>query len=157
MENTNRIYHSPAYAQYLKQLERLEANRVFCHHDLAHFLSVGRIAYILSLEQGLSVSKDLLYTAALLHDLGRVDQYEKGIPHDEASVEIAKEFLKLCDFSYEEKQRILRLIGGHRHMSDDPLEALFYQADKLSRPCFFCPAQQDCHWPEERKNITLRY
>ena len=74
MENTNRIYHSPAYGQYLKQLERLEADRVFCHHDLAHFLSVGRIAYILSLEQELSVSKDLLNTTPLLQHMARLDQ-----------------------------------------------------------------------------------
>ena len=36
------------------------------------------------------------------------------------------------------------------------LPGLFYRADKLSRNCFLCPAQEDCNWPEEKKNLEIR-
>lgn len=157
MENTNRIYHSPKFQDLLLRLRALEKDRIFCKHDLNHFLSVGRIAYILNLEQGLGLSKDLLYSAALLHDLGRVEQYETGKDHHLASVEIAKEFLKDCDFTEEEQALLLHLIASHRKEGHDPAALLFYRADKLSRPCYFCPARSQCNWPEERKNISLRY
>ena len=157
MENTNRIYQDPYYAKLLSRLEELEKERVFCKHDLNHFLSVGRIAYILALEEELSVSKDVLYTAALLHDIGRVEEMTSGIAHDEASANIAEEFLAHSTFTEEEKETVLSLIRGHRNPGENPLTDLFYRADKLSRPCAYCPAIDLCHWPEERKNRTLRY
>lgn len=157
MENANRIYQDPYYVTLLSRLEELEKERVFCKHDLSHFLSVGRIAYILSLEEGLSVSKDVLYTAALLHDIGRVEELTSGISHDEASASIAEKFLAESTFTDEEKQTVLSLIRGHRNRGENSLTELFYRADKLSRSCAYCPAIDLCHWPEERKNRTLRY
>ena len=52
---------------------------------------------------------------------------------------------------------MLKLIGSHRTKSDKAdLPGLFYRADKLSRNCFLCPAQADCNWPEEKKNLEIR-
>lgn len=157
MENTNRIYQDPYYATLLSRLEELEKERVFCKHDLNHFLSVARIAYILTLEEGLSVSKDVLYTAALLHDIGRVEEMTSGLAHDEASANIAEKFLVHSTFTDEEKETVLSLIRNHRSLGENLLTDLFYRADKLSRPCAHCPASDLCYWPEERKNRTLRY
>lgn len=40
--------------------------------------------YIYSVEQELSISKGVIYAAAFMHDIGRIDQIEKGIPHEMA-------------------------------------------------------------------------
>ena len=45
----------------------------------------------------------VIYAIGLLHDIGRVEQYEKGIGHHIASFNIAKEILKDIDFKEEEK------------------------------------------------------
>lgn len=157
MENTNRIYQDPYYATLLSRLNELEKERLYCKHDLDHFLSVGRIAYILSLEEGLSVSKDVLYTAALLHDIGRVEEITSGMAHDEASARIAERFLANSTFTEDEKETVLSLIRSHRTHGKDSLTELFYRADKLSRPCAYCSEIASCHWQEDQKNRTLLY
>jgi len=57
---------------------------------------VARISYLMILEKRLPVSKDIIYATALLHDLGRADQYEKGISHEEAGAILAEEILTDC-------------------------------------------------------------
>lgn len=101
------------------EIDEEEKTRRFCRHDLAHLLDVARIAYIMALEEGLDpesslLSKDLIYACALLHDIGRADQYKNGQDHDEAGVEIAKRILKETDFNEEEEFAILTAIAGHR-------------------------------------------
>ena len=60
--------------------------RIFCGHDMAHFLDVARLAYLFNLEENLKLEKEEIYTAALLHDVGRFVQYEDGTPHQLASL-----------------------------------------------------------------------
>ncbi len=55
-----------------------EEGRRFCHHDMGHFLDVARLAMIFNLQQGLSVSKEMIYAAALLHDIGRWNSMRTG-------------------------------------------------------------------------------
>ena len=43
-----------------------------------HFLDVARIATLMAADEGLARDRDLLYAAALLHDIGRVEQYKRG-------------------------------------------------------------------------------
>ena len=57
------------------------------------FLDVARLMYIRSLEEGEIVNREVIYAAALLHDLGRGMQYREGIPHQEAGVLLARELL----------------------------------------------------------------
>ena len=59
---------------------------------------MSRIAYMMVLEKNLQYSKEVIYAIGLLHDIGRVEQYEKGIGHHIASFNIAKEILKDIDF-----------------------------------------------------------
>lgn len=158
MRNTNIILHDKEYMNLLLELEGLEVDRKFCKHNLEHFIGVGRIAYILNLEGGYGFSKDLIYTAALLHDIGRVLQYKNGIEHNEGSVQIAKKFLLKTDYSDDDKKMILEAILHHRKVDEkNVFNEIFYKADKLSRNCFLCASIDQCHWDENIKNLDLKY
>lgn len=159
MKETNKILKSKIYRDYLSELEDLERDRFFCRHNYEHFISVARICYILKLEEGVAVDKDMIYATALLHDLGRVLEIREGIDHAIGSVDLAREILKLTDFSLEEKNRILSCIGYHRTKgkAEDEFFNIFYRADKLSRPCFRCPAYDECNWSYEKKNHEIKY
>ena len=78
MERFQKIVWHEKYKETYERLQQLEIDRKFCGHDIEHFLSVARISYLMILEKRLPVSKDIIYATALLHDLGRADQYEKG-------------------------------------------------------------------------------
>ena len=94
--------------------------------------------YIYALEEHLELPKELIYAAALLHDIGRAQQYQYNIPHDIAGVEIAREILTDLHFTEQEKELILSSIGQHRKGdSCSTLAALLYKADKQSRNCFY--------------------
>ena len=97
----------------------------YCRHGMEHFLDTARIAYIRSLEETIPVSKDQIYAAALLHDIGKWQQYEDGTPHEIASARIAscilKDIVTTAEafpggawFSPEDIRQILTAIRGHR-------------------------------------------
>ena len=159
MTRVNAIWQHPLYQQNLKDLTRLEADRIFCRHTPEHFLDVARLAYIFSLERGLDCSRELIYCTALLHDIGRAKQYTDGTPHDEAGVQIAEKILSDLNFTSEEKRQILTAIGEHRSSGDDlpVLSQLLYEADKKSRMCFVCPAEKECYWDLSKKNMSIQY
>lgn len=159
MENLDIILKDDYYIDLVKRLESYEDKRIFCRHDFEHFLDVARICYILILENKLDLDKDLIYVTALLHDIGRVIQIEEGIDHDLASVDIAKKLLAKTKFKDSDKNRIINAIKSHREKSshEDKFIDYFYQADKLSRMCFRCPARDLCYWPDDKKNSTIVY
>lgn len=157
MENINIILNNKEYKQALEKLSEYERNREFCNHTIEHFIDVSRIAYIMVLEEKLSVSKEVIYAIGLLHDIGRVRQYEEGIHHDIASVEMSKEILKETSFTDEEINIILNGIANHRKESDNKVEEIIYKADKLSRQCFNCKAEKECYWSSEKKNFKITY
>ena len=156
MENVNIILNNPKYKKLLNELNDLEKDRKFCNHTLEHFLDVARIAYIIVLEKKLCYSKEVIYSIALLHDIGRVMEYNKGIDHHEASAIIAEEILEHTSFNTEEKALIIKAIKEHRRESDDELSKIIYKSDKLSRNCFNCKAYNECYWKEEKKNSNIR-
>ena len=91
MERVNRIWRHRTYQECLEKIRAHEETREFCRHTPEHFLDVARLTYILALEEGIQAGlKELIYAAGLLHDIGRHLQYEKGIPHQTASAEIAE-------------------------------------------------------------------
>ena len=157
MENINIILNNKEYKQALEKLSEYERNREFCNHTIEHFMDVSRIAYIMVLEEKLNVSKEVIYAIGLLHDIGRVKQYEEGIHHDIASVEMSKEILKETSFTDEEINIILNGIANHRKESDNKVEEIIYKADKLSRQCFNCKAEKECYWSSEKKNFKITY
>lgn len=156
MENVNIILNHPKYKALLEQLNYLEKDREFCNHTLEHFLDVARIAYITVLEEGLDYSKEVIYSIALLHDIGRVLEYNNRVEHHEGSAIIAEELLQDTSFNKEEKALIIKPIKEHRKESVDELSKIIYKSDKLSRNCFNCSAYKDCYWKEDKKNKRIK-
>ena len=159
MERVNRILEHDGYQECLRKNEAAEKDRRFCRHDMAHFLDVARIAWILNLQEEAGVGQELIYAAALLHDCGRWRQYEDGTPHEKASAQIAPQILVECGFAEEERESILAAIREHRNPKSAEtagLTGLLYRADKLSRSCFSCKAEAKCNWPEGKKNRKIR-
>lgn len=157
LTKTNQLLNNPDYQNYLKRIEAHEKDRQLCRHDLPHFLDVARIATIIAFDEGLKVSRDLIYTTALLHDIGRFMQYEDNIPHEEASHKLAQGLLKSLNFTEAEKQSILSAIASHRASGGTGFNAIFYKADKKSRACYGCAAQKDCNWSDTKKNLEITY
>lgn len=156
---TNKILSNPHYLQELALLQSLEQDRIFCKHDMTHFLDVARITLLLCQQEQLPADPDVIYAAALLHDIGRVEEYQKQIPHELASIRKAEAILQEISCEVSKQEEILELIRHHRGSGNSEnfkkLAFLFYRADKASRLCFCCPASAECNWSEEKKNKSL--
>lgn len=160
MEFLNKLLTETDFLEKLNKLEQLEQDRIFCRHGLNHILDVARVVWIYSLEQGLLFDKEQIYLTAFLHDIGRVEEYEKGITHHAASVIEAEKLLSFIGYPKEKKETILTIIGGHREKKEgypveDKLEQIVRWADKKSRNCFFCQEKKNCKWPADMKNETI--
>ena len=88
------IVTHPLYQQEFSALQRAEQGRIYCNHTMEHFLDVARICYILVLQDGADLPRELIYGAALLHDLGRYRQIADGF---------CCEARESCKWSEEEK------------------------------------------------------
>lgn len=160
MDRIDRILKHDLFVDGLNRNRAVEQDRKFCRHDMAHFLDVARIARAINAEEGIGVDVELIYAAALLHDIGRHLQYSKGTPHELASVDMAPEILKDCGFDEKETHVIIEAIRSHREekaAAEKNLKGLLYRADKLSRACFYCQAEPECSWKDGRKNLRLDY
>ncbi len=155
MPEVEAIRTHPLFKENYARVVAAEEDRVFCRHQMRHLLDTARIAYIRVLERGLPFRKEVVYAAALLHDIGKAQQYEQGEPHEVAGARIAQRILMDVEgFDPREKTMIVAAVAQHRRWSDDstPLGKLLYEADKSSRACFVCPEWDACAWPEGRKN-----
>lgn len=160
MERINKIIKHKLFLYHLEQNNAAEADRRFCRHNIVHFLDVARIGEIINLEEHMGLERELVYAAALLHDMGKHIQYEEGTPHEEAGAKIAPSILKDCAFSDTEINIITDAIFHHRDQdikNERSLRGILYRADKASRTCFFCDAEGDCNWKGEKKNLTVKY
>lgn len=158
MQAVEQIRTHPVYREHLARIVELERDRAFCRHGMAHLLDVARVAYIFSLERGLGFGKEVVYAAALLHDIGKGAQYESGEPHEIAGAEIARRILADVDaLGSVDKAAIVAAVREHRHYSDtaSPLGKLLYEADKASRACYACLACEQCSWPADRMNGAI--
>ncbi len=160
MRRVNALLRHPAFTETLTELEALERERIFCRHGLSHLLDVARMMWIQALEQGLSLDKEVVYAAALLHDLGRVAQLRRSVPHEEASAALAGAILPECGYTEGEIAEISVAILSHRGETGGPADStplgrLLYDADKKSRACWRCKAQELCNWPEAKRNTGI--
>lgn len=170
MERVNRLWEHPLYQEHFQRLQQAERHRRFCCHTLSHFLDVARLTYIYSLESEAGIDKEVIYAAALLHDLGRWQQISSGIPHDEASAALAGRLLPECGFDPAEAASIQNAILHHRvkeipsgssafapkgRSQGEPLALYLRRADKQCRCCFACDASNECNWSDDRKNHQI--
>lgn len=173
LSRCQKIFDHPLYKKHYENIQKLEENRIFCRHTFEHFMDVARIAYIMNLERGLGISKEIIYAAALLHDIGRDEQYVNDIPHEIAGAKIAEKILPECGFDDRERSMIVEAIRSHRgskerscedhnpgsgeELSDSiiKLSGIIYTADKDSRQCFSCIAQNECNWSMDKRNLEI--
>ena len=160
MERVDRILAHPLFKENLAKIEAAEMDRKFCGHNMVHFLDVARIGRIMNLEENFQVDLELVYAAALLHDIGKHLQYTDGIPHEQASGEIAPAILRECGFEEEETETVVTAILSHRDKSVKEmrdLRGLLYRADKASRACYACKVQEECNWKNDKKSLKVMY
>lgn len=154
MQRIWRIFNHPEYKKSMDAIRILEKGRIFCRHGMEHLLDVARIAYITNLEENLGFSKDVIYAAGLLHDVGKYLQYEHGTPHHVTSAEIGHQILMDAGYTMEECEAVCDAIFTHRDeeaAAGKNLNRILYQADKLSRACYACAVSEECNWSEEKK------
>lgn len=156
MTKYNKIIENSLFKNALSEIMKKEKTRIFCRHSMEHCLDVARIAYILTLENNIDISRDLIYSTALLHDIGRAFDDEE---HDKMGVDLAEKILKECDYKADEISEITNAILNHRNdvTALNSLSDVICKADKLSRQCFDCNAQAECYWTEERRNKYIKY
>lgn len=160
MKRLNQLLSKKEYQEAQDKILELERDRIYCGHTREHFIDVARIAYILSLEENLHLDKELVYTTAFLHDIGRACEYRGECSHESGSVLMALNLLPECGFSEEEIKKITSAIGTHRDkksVKQGTLGDVLYRADKLSRDCVHCRAKDTCKWSEEEKNNQINY
>lgn len=182
MNRINKIIKNKRYLEYVQRIKIHEKDRIFCKHDMVHFLDVCRLAEIEWLELKVQVleekqqaekerlllvndaefegiNKEMIYAASLLHDVGRWQEYENGIRHETASSKLAYDILRETGFSDNETEEIVLAISNHRNSNikeEISLSGFLYRADKKSRACFCCEAEPQCSWSVLKKNLELK-
>jgi len=160
MERVNKIVNNSIYKRSYKLIEDYEESRIFCKHDMAHFLDVARLAWIFNLEESLGISREIIYATAILHDIGKPEQYLSNIPHETAGIKTASILLKNSGFNESESEIILSAIKTHRdekQINCKTLNGILYRADKMSRSCFTCDAKSSCNWDLKKMNLEIKY
>lgn len=160
MDRINQILRHPLFIQYMEANAAKETDRIFCRHNMSHVMDVARIAYILNMEENYDLHKDMIYGAALLHDIGRHVQYETGEKHGFVSARLAPQILRECGYSEAEGAAIVSAIYTHSDKSiigDRTLNGLIARADQLSRACYTCPVEKMCNWGDKRKNKEMHW
>ncbi|RHV31485.1 HD domain-containing protein [Coprococcus sp. OM04-5BH] len=159
MERIDRIFNNEKFKNYIRVIEEKETDRIYCRHGLDHLLDVARLAYIFSLEDKADVTKELIYAAALLHDIGRADVDDEGIDHHKLSCRYAVDIIREAGFDKCEENEIIKAISLHNSSNKKKkgLSLYIYRADKLSRDCYNCKAIDTCYWKPEEKNMNIEY
>lgn len=160
MNKRNAILNHPVFRQCCREIATEEQGRIFCRHDMAHLLDVARLMMILNEKESLGIDEEIIYAAALVHDVGRHIQYRYGIGHEISGALIAPGILRDCGFSQTEVRTIVQAVMRHRSRAakqEKNLSGLLYRADKMSRSCFACPAENLCSWPADKKNLVIKY
>ena len=157
MRKCNNILKNKNFRDILSKINSAEKDRIYCNHGIDHLLDVARSAYILNLENGLNIPKEIIYGTALLHDIGRYEQYKNGINHHKAGGEIAKKILCECGFASDEIEYMVEAVRAHREIPEkaETLGDIIAIADKRTRLCMMCNAIDTCKWSENEKNTDI--
>ncbi len=159
MKRIDLILKHGLYVSIIKELFIAEKNRIYCKHDMEHLLNVARMMMLVNLEEKLGFDKEIIYASALLHDIGRLNQYKTKVKHALYGSELCKGILKDAGFTESEIDEISLAISTHSKMSAETnkLGELLRCCDKKSRNCFICPSNESCDWDEGKKTrgITI--
>ena len=162
MKRVNEIYDHPVFQEKFRALQEVEKDRLFCKHTLEHLIDVARLMYIYALEHDLSISKELIYATALMHDIGRIDQIEQGTPHEKAGAALCDVILPDCGFSEEETAVIQDAILHHRNRtyeSEVPGEPETPVDKEGPTVIKVTPGNStnlgECNWDEEKMNLKI--
>ncbi|MGI6119072.1 MAG: HD domain-containing protein [Desulfosporosinus sp.] len=159
MARVNQLLQLEDYISYIEKIDEMERDRLFCKHGFEHGLNVAQIAYAYLLEkEELSISKESVYAAALLHDIGRWVEYQTGEDHAEASARLALPLLEACNFRSDEIQVIIKGIREHRRHHEDNLTLLgaaLALADDWARDCRQCSVQAQCYKHNKAMNQVM--
>lgn len=149
MQRFYKILADLRFREYMSRIGKHEAQRKFCRHDEQHLLDTARLAWILALEERLNFLREIVYTAAFLHDIGRWCEYEEsGKDHALAGAALARPLLREAGFGEAEIKAIAAAIAEHRLLPQKcatPLGRILAAADDLSRPCFACAVSGECY------------
>lgn len=145
VEVSEQEYRAEIAGQYITDLQTDDAD-----HTEKPYLSADNML----------AKKDQFYVTGLLHDIGRVAQYETGEHHSVAGVRIAEKLLTEIEYPSEWMRETLQIVGVHhgREETDGELSRMEYyirRADHLSRNCFLCEASDSCKWKKEERNQTI--
>lgn len=101
----------------------------------AHSRRVFELSLRLAAQEGMAVDAEVLYAAAVLHDLGAMEPYrQEGVDHTERSLQAAPAVLGEVGFDPERYDRVLGCIGGHMFYAQPenwPEDLVFHDADTL--------------------------
>ncbi|MDP4290295.1 MAG: HD domain-containing protein [Bacteroidota bacterium] len=142
-------------------LSRLESEFQPClyYHNLSHTLDVSDATLRLAKLEGVdSHYTILLATAALLHDVGMLENYAE---HEIASVRVAQRMLPELEYTQEDMDEICNLILATRLPQEATTlgEMIICDADLdyLGRDDFFMIAHRlRCEWNCQGRNYTLK-
>ncbi len=102
-------------------------------HGLDHVERVTRLCQTIGARE--HADMDILLPAALLHDIGRPAEKEKGVPHEAEGARIAEKFLRSVGYNVNLIPPITHAIRTHRFRSKEkpgtPEARILADADKL--------------------------
>jgi uncharacterized protein len=135
MPSEERVYSEFSGKDMIEGVKSFALSTLQVHgaHGLDHTLRVTALCELIGREEAADMR--VLIPAALLHDIARPLEEEKGIPHEQEGARMAEEFLSSIGYPVEQIQGIVHSIQTHRYRSArDPetLEArILSDADKL--------------------------
>lgn len=145
----NQILQHELFEKYSTKNKHAEAQRIYCQHGSDHGLSVARIAYIYFLEsKEIFLSKEVIYAAGILHDIGRWLEYETQENHAIVGARLAAPILRECGFSEQEVEIITQGILEHRlkpSQASSVLGLALALADDWARDCKNCESKASCY------------
>lgn len=149
LSRVNKILQHTLYEEYSTRNRVAESQRIYCRHGSDHGLSVARIVYIYFLERKeVSLSKEVVYAAGVLHDIGRWLEYESQEDHALVGARLAAPILRDCGFSEQEVEIITQGILEHRLQPSEELSVLGHAlalADDWERDCKNCESKVSCY------------
>lgn len=159
MKLVEKVLYHPKFIEYMSLNRSEEVDRSLCRHDLQHALDVARVAYIMSMERGFNLDKEIIYVTALLHDIAKWKQYRTKADHAPEGAVLAAEILKDIGITGSLAETVLDAIRSHRIKGpkESNLSEVLYDSDKACRICIDCQELAGCNRFRNGEKPVLKY